>query len=175
MKPLKIKTKQEMDSKIETIKEVAIEFGTEVSNDLLNLKKVAEILNAEFNSENLINTLKEFDNHESINIEMIKNVSFIDGINFVREKSNPQLEDILAELLSNAIKMKTLNDSMELITKKLELIDKNDEKFLVDLIKYKLDAMSLKIKLTQIKSYVDGLNWTMGIETDEISKILKQD
>ena len=73
MKPLKIKTKQEMDSKIETIKEVAIEFGTQVSNDLLNLKKVAEILNAEFNSENLINTLREFDNHESINIEMIKN------------------------------------------------------------------------------------------------------
>jgi predicted RNA binding protein with dsRBD fold (UPF0201 family) len=175
MKPLKIKTKQEMDSKIETIKEVAIEFGTEVSNDLLNLKKVAEILNAEFNSENLINTLKEFDNHESINIEMIKNVSFIDGINFVREKSNPQLEDILAELLSSAIKMKTLNDSMESITKKLELIDKKDEKFLVDLIKYKLDAMSLKIKSTKIKSYVDGLNWTMGIETDEISKILKQD
>jgi hypothetical protein len=64
---------------------------------------------------------------------------------------------------------------MESISKKLELIDKKDKKFLVDLIKYKLDAMSLRIKSTQIKSYVDGLNWTMGIETDEISKILKQD
>jgi hypothetical protein len=175
MNTLKIKTKEEMDSKIETIKEVAKEFGNEVSNDLTNLKKVAEILNAEFNSENLINTLKEFDNHESINIEMVKNVSFIDGINFVREKSNPQLEDILAELLLCATKMKTINENMELISKKLELIDKKDKKFLVDLIKYKLDAMSLRIKSTQIKSYVDGLNWTMGIETDEISKILKQD
>lgn len=175
MNPLKIKTKEEMDSKIETMREVAQEFGNEVKNHLNNLKKVTEILNSEFSSEKLITTLKVFDNHESINIEMVKNISFIDGINFVREKSNPQLEDILAELLLCATKMKFINENMESISKKLDLIDKKDKKFLIDLIKYKLEAITFRIKYAQIKSFVDGLNWTMGIETDEISKILKQD
>ena len=92
MKTLNFKTKEQMDSKIETMKEVTNEFGTEVKSDLAKLKDITKILEDDFSGESVVKVLKEFDSHEKIMVEMVKNASFVDGIIFLREKKNHKLK-----------------------------------------------------------------------------------
>ena len=173
MKTLNFKTKEQMDSKIETMKEVTNEFGTEVKSDLAKLKDITKILEDDFSGESVVKVLKEFDSHENIMVEMVKNASFVDGINFLREKEEPQVEDVLAELMVSALKVSVFLEKMAGILKSIDLLDKNNPRFVVDLVKAKLDAIQLNIKINQIKGYVSGIQWVIGEENDEINELLK--
>lgn len=173
MKTLNFKTKEQMDSKIETMKEVTNEFGTEVKSDLAKLKDITKILEDDFSGESVVKVLKEFDSHENIMVEMVKNASFVDGINFLREKEEPQVEDVLAELMVSALKVSVFLEKMAGILKSIDLLDKNNPRFVVDLVKAKLDAIQLNIKINQIKGYVNGIQWVIGEENDEINELLK--
>ena len=173
MNPLNFKTKEEMDSKIETMKEVTNEFGTEVKLDLAKLKDITKILDDNFSGESVVKVLKEFDNHENIMVEMVKNASFIDGINFIREHKDPQAEDVLSELMVSAIKVSVFLEKMAGILKSIDLLDNSNPRFVVDLVKAKLDAIQLNIKVNQIKGYVNGIQWVITEENDEINELLK--
>jgi predicted RNA binding protein with dsRBD fold (UPF0201 family) len=173
MNPLNFKTKEEMDSKIETMKEVTKEFGTEVKLDLAKLKDITKILEDDFSVESIVKVLKEFDNHENIMVEMVKNASFIDGINFIREHKDPQAEDVLSELMVSAIKVSVFLEKMAGILKSIDLLDNSNPRFVVDLVKAKLDAIQLNIKVNQIKGYVNGIQWVITEENDEINELLK--
>jgi predicted RNA binding protein with dsRBD fold (UPF0201 family) len=173
MNPLNFKTKEEMDSKIETMKEVTKEFGTEVKLDLAKLKDITKILEDDFSGESIVKVLKEFDNHENIMVEMVKNASFIDGINFIREHKDPQAEDVLSELMVSAIKVSVFLEKMAGILKSIDLLDNSNPRFVVDLVKAKLDAIQLNIKVNQIKGYVNGIQWVITEENDEINELLK--
>ena len=173
MKTLNFKTKEQMDSKIETMKEVTNEFGTEVKSDLAKLKDITKILEDDFSGESVVKVLKEFDSHENIMVEMVKNASFVDGIIFLREKEEPQVEDVLAELMVSALKVSVFLEKMAGILKSIDLLDKNNPRFVVDLVKAKLDAIQLNIKINQIKGYVNGIQWVIGEENDEINELLK--
>lgn len=173
MNPLKFKTKEQMESKIETIKEVTKEFGTEVKLDLAKLKDITKILNDNFSRESVVKVLKEFDNHENIMVELVKNASFVDGINFIKEHNDPQVEDVLSELMVSALKISMFVDKMSEILKIIDNLDKNNPRFIVDLVKAKLDAIQLNIKLNQIKGYADGISWAVDENKDEIEQLLK--
>jgi predicted RNA binding protein with dsRBD fold (UPF0201 family) len=173
MNPLNFKTKEEMDSKIETMKEVTKEFGTEVKLDLAKLKDITKILEDDFSGESIVKVLKEFDNHENIMVEMVKNASFIDGINFIREHKDPQAEYVLSELMVSAIKVSVFLEKMAGILKSIDLLDNSNPRFVVDLVKAKLDAIQLNIKVNQIKGYTDGIHWVINKESDEIEQLLK--
>ena len=173
MKTLNFKTKEQMDSKIETMKEVTNEFGTEVKSDLAKLKDITKILEDDFSGESVVKVLKEFDSHENIMVEMVKNASFVDGIIFLREKEEPQVEDVLAELMVSALKVSVFLEKMAGILKSIDLLDKNNPRFVVDLVKAKLDAIQLNIKINQITGYVNGIQWVIGEENDEINELLK--
>jgi len=172
MNPLNFKTKEQMDSKIETMKEVTNEFGTEVKLDLAKLKDITKILDDNFSGESVVKVLKEFDNHENIMVEMVKNASFIDGINFIREHKDPQAEDVLSELMVSAIKVSVFLEKMAGILKSIDLLDNSNPRFVVDLVKAKLDAIQLNIKVNQIKGYVNGIQWVIAEENDEINALL---
>lgn len=173
MNPLKFKTKEEMESKIETIKEVTKEFGTEVKLDLVKLKDITKVLEDDFSGESVVKVLKEFDNHENIMVEMVKNASFVDGINFIKEHKDPQVEDVLSELMVSALKISAFVDKMSNILKTIDNLDKSNPRFIVDLVKAKLDAIQLNIKLNQIKGYAEGINWSIDGNKDEVENLLK--
>lgn len=173
MNPLKFKTKEQMESKIETMKEVTKEFGTEVKLDLVKLKDITKILDDDFSGESVVKVLKEFDNHENIMVEMVKNASFVDGINFIREHKDPQAEDVLSELMISALKISAFVDKMSIILKTIDNLDKSNPRFIVELVKAKLDAIQLNIKLNQIKGYVDGISWVIDGNKDEVEQLLK--
>lgn len=173
MKPMKFKTKEQMESKIETMKEVTKEFGTEVKLDLEKLKDVTKILKDDFSGESLVKVLKEFDSHGNIMFEMVKNASFVDGINFIREQKDPQAEDVLSELMINALKMSMIVDKIAELPKIIDNLDINNPRFEVILVKAKLDSIQLNIKINQIKGYVDGISWAIDSNKDEVEQLLK--
>ena len=174
MNPLKFKTKEQMESKIETMKEVTKEFGTEVKLDLVKLKNITNILHDDFNEENLVKVLKEFDNHENIMVEMVKNASFVDGINFIKEHKDPKVQDVLTELMVSALNISSFVDKMSIILKTLDNLDKSNPRFVVELVKAKLDAIQLNIKLNQLKGYAEGINWSIDGNKDEFEQFFEK-
>jgi hypothetical protein len=177
MNSLKFKTKEEMESKIETMKEVTKEFGTEVKLDLVKLKDITKVLEDDFSGESVVKVLKEFDNHENIMVEMVKNASFVDGINFIKEhiirEHNDTQTKVLSEIINSAVVISVFVDKMTNLLKVIDNLDKSNPNFIVDLVKAKLDAIQLNIKLNQVKGYVEGINWSIDGNKDEIEKLLK--